>query len=63
MATKKKTTETDKARNEAEHGTGLERDKGYGGTGDYANGQLTNSDPAQATEEQLREDRVKQRGV
>lgn len=35
-------------------------EKGYAGSGDYATGKVQ-SDPSQATNEQLREDRVRQR--
>lgn len=39
-----------------------QEEKGYSGTGDYQFGKLTSSDPSQATDEQIKENRAKQRG-
>lgn len=37
-------------------------EKGYAGSQDYQTGKVSSSDPAQATPEQIKEDRAKQRG-
>ena len=42
--------------------TPVDTEKGYGGSQDYATGKVQ-SDPSQATNEQLREDRARQRGA
>lgn len=37
-------------------------EKGYAGSQDYQTGKVTSSDPAQATDEQIKQDRARQRG-
>jgi hypothetical protein len=37
-------------------------EKGYAGSQDYQTGKVSSSDPAQATDEQIKQDRERQRG-
>ncbi len=59
-APKDRTAERDRALEQAEKGTGAERDQGYAGSSDVE-AQNTGTS-GQATDEQLKEDRARQRG-
>lgn len=54
-STKQPATEQDKVQQDQD-------EKGYAGSQDYQTGKVTSSDPAQATDEQIKQDRARQRG-
>jgi hypothetical protein len=55
-STKQPATEQDKVQQD-------QGEKGYAGSQDYQTGKVSSSDPAQATDEQIKEDRARQRGT